>query len=400
MASSLSIRPLNNQYSAAVIVAAASSFLWNYAKDDDETDRYPTYLGTCMRMQNQVIHTSNDNGNNNKPLKFVSNNNTLTTGDNNLPSPASPTLPIRLIQPNPNLEIAFDVRTRTPIYALETLTKATLSQKSSQRQQRPQFYEETQIEEPSYRSKLAHYRNSGWDRGHLAPAADYPQDRDTTFTLCNVAPQNHVMNLTLWCALEEWVRKVVVRNADNDSTVYVVTGPLWLPERHISDTTYEYRYQGLGRPPSLVAVPTHFFKVIAVISNNTTKSSVIQQFACFVVPNQDALPSKQLQDYIVPWRDLETVSGLQFFPQWATPEWKDHADYLTRQQQVESQRQQSQQKQINDSDNNSSPPLSTVLLLTDGSVSQTSTRTLWRRVKNTDITKEGLQHLCAFGKCR
>jgi hypothetical protein len=66
------------------------------------------------------------------------------------------------------------------------------------------FYEEMAIEMEHYRSRLSHYRNIGWDRGHMAPAAT-PED---TFNLCNVSPQDHTMNLLIWKRLEEWTQRL------------------------------------------------------------------------------------------------------------------------------------------------------------------------------------------------
>ncbi|KAG7373288.1 DNA/RNA non-specific endonuclease [Nitzschia inconspicua] len=375
MASSFSTR-ITSGLSATIATAAAGClFLWRNKGDIQNVKHHP-------------MHTSNDaqQSYDNNRVKVVTPPHE-TNPDISLPSPASPTLPIRLIKPNPNLEIAFDVRTRTPIYALETLTKHTLQHDNGNRK-RPQFYEDKNIELEAYRSKLSHYHKSGWDRGHLAPAADYPHDRKSTFTLCNVAPQNHMMNLTVWSSLEEWVRKVVLKSSEND-VVYVVTGPLWLPDRQVNGTTFEYGYKGIGKPPSLVAVPTHFFKVVLVVKAD----DALQQFACFVVPNEEVLPSKKLEHYVVSWRDLETVTGLQFFPRWATPSWKDHADYLT-QQQVISKRQRIE------SHGSVQPNL--LLLANGGSIHQTTSRTFWKRVKNGSDREppDGLQHLCSFGNCR
>jgi DNA/RNA endonuclease G (NUC1) len=309
------------------------------------------------------------------------------SSNDGIASPASPTLPVRMIRPNPNLEIVFDVRTRTPIYVLETLNG--LPDRGGRRN-RPQFYEDRTIDQPEYRSTLAHYRNSGFDRGHMAPAADYPEKMEDTFTLCNIAPQDHVMNLSVWNALEEWVRRVVrSQRENNNSTVYVVTGPLWLPHRQVEDGKYEYHYLGLGRPPSLIAVPTHFFKVVAVVNNDQ-----IYQYACFVVHNHDKLPSKKLEDYVVPWKDLEAVTGLQFFPRWATPDWKDHADQLTREQVL--LKRQNNKKLQNDKIVDSSP-----LLLTDGNRSSpASSRSYWKSGRTKELSMKEIQHLCSDGKCR
>jgi len=247
-------------------------------------------------------------------------------------SSASPILPIRMIRPNPNLEIAFDVRSRTPIYVMEKLSKATLPERGEGgRKRRPNFFEEKSIEEPEFRSKLSHYHKSGFDRGHMAPGADFPGDStQDTYTLCNIAPQDPVMNKGIWNSLEEWIRRLVhSKDVASNSSIFVVTGPLWLPRRQVGDGKFEYQHLGLGRPPSVVAVPTHFFKVV-VVANESDKKNPIQRFACFVIGNQEACPSKNLEDYVVPWRDLETVTGLQFFPNWATTEWKRKADQVMR----------------------------------------------------------------------
>ena len=246
-------------------------------------------------------------------------------------SAASPVLPIRMIRPTPNLEIAFDTRTRTPMYVMERLTKATLPERGGGgRRRRPNFHEEKSIERADFRSKLSHYHKSGFDRGHMAPGADFPGDlTHETYTLSNIVPQDPVMNKGIWNSLEEWIRRLVhSKDVATNSSVYVVTGPLWLPRRQVGDGKFEYQHLALGRPPSLVVVPTHFFKVVVVTRNEKDAQNVcpIQQFACFVIANEEACPSKKLEDYVVPWKDLETVTGIQFFPKWATLDWKEKAD--------------------------------------------------------------------------
>lgn len=250
-------------------------------------------------------------------------------------SAASPVLPIRMIRPNPNLEIAFDVRTRTPIYVMEKLSKSTLPERGAGGgRRRPNFYEEKSIESPGFRSKLSHYHKSGFDRGHMAPGADFPGDTtQDTYTLCNIAPQDPVMNKGIWNSLEEWARRLVhSKDVAPASNVYVVTGPLWLPRRQVGDGKFEYRHLALGRPPSIVSVPTHFFKVVVVVGDERDAGNPILEFACFVIGNEETCHSKKLEDYVVPWKDLEAVTGLQFFPKWASPEWKDKADHVTKMQ--------------------------------------------------------------------
>lgn len=224
----------------------------------------------------------------------------------------SPISPIRIFRPRDDLEIAFDVRTRNPVYVLQRLTG-----ESKGRSQRRHFYEERSLPEV-FRSRNAAYHLSGYDRGHLAPAADYSDNR-STYNLMNVSPQAHGMNHQIWSRLEEWTRQVARRY----QVVYVVTGPLWLPQRQVSDKHFVYEYPAIGRPPSLVAVPTHFFKVVAVINENR-----IVAYACFVVENADHAGRQSLEDCLVRWSDLEAVVGLEFFPTLVDAAWKSQADGL------------------------------------------------------------------------
>lgn len=237
----------------------------------------------------------------------------------------APTLPIYVFNPNSNLEIGFDARTRNPLYVLERITgiaHTTLSKA------RPQFFEQQSLPEV-YRSKLNHYFRSGYDRGHMAPVADFPEEevRDT-FTLCNASPQLHRMNCSVWAKLEHWCRRVARKESEDfHGSTYVVTGPLWLPAIHESEKQFRYAFPAIGSSAvSLVHVPTHFFKVLVVISN-----AVIRKYACVVVPNSmaDDEINAPLNQYIVLWTDLEAMSGLQFFPALTNTEgWKERADHL------------------------------------------------------------------------
>ena len=52
----------------------------------------------------------------------------------------------------------------------------------------------------------AAFTNTGFDRGHLATAADLPESQDT-FLTCNAVPQNPQLNRGAWRALENKIRK-------------------------------------------------------------------------------------------------------------------------------------------------------------------------------------------------
>jgi endonuclease G, mitochondrial len=278
----------------------------------------------------------------------------------------SPISPLRILRPNPNLEICFDTRTRNAVYVQHRL----VVDGEQSRNRRLHFHEDKTIEE-RYRSRNSYYHLTGYDRGHLAPAADFAdnQQLNDSYNLCNVSPQNSDMNRKIWAWLEDWTRQVAKRAWQKDRAVtYVTTGPLWLPRVQVAEKVFRYNIVGIGKPPALVMVPTHFFKVVVVVKNST-----ILHFACFVVPNEDSANEKPLQNYVVSWSDLETVTGLALYPGLVDDAFKARADLLTQ----------------HATPNNGSGKL---LLLTDGSSSN----------KSAPVSKKTfheMRHLCDNQTC-
>lgn len=93
------------------------------------------------------------------------------------------------------------------------------------------------------------YSNSGWDKGHMAPAADMKWSRkamEQSFYLTNVCPQDHELNSKAWNTLEKYVRNWARRYG----RVWVVCGP----------------YVKSGNPKTIgekkVIVPDGFFKAV------------------------------------------------------------------------------------------------------------------------------------------
>ncbi|MFM6964899.1 MAG: DNA/RNA non-specific endonuclease [Sphingomonadales bacterium] len=94
----------------------------------------------------------------------------------------------------------------------------------------------------------ADYAKSGYDRGHLAPAADMSwsiQVMKESFYYSNVSPQLPGFNRGIWKILEEKVRQW----AAVYDTVYVVTGPI-----------LEQGLPTIG--PQKVSVPKAYFKAL------------------------------------------------------------------------------------------------------------------------------------------
>lgn len=137
----------------------------------------------------------------------------------------------------------------------------------------------------------ADYTHSGFDRGHMAPAADMKWDKQAmveSFYMSNICPQVHALNAGLWNTLENRVRTWARR----DSAIVVVCGPI-VPR--------EYMTIGENR----VAVPEYFYK--AIVSPYSTSP----QGVAFIMPNEDI--DDPLYKYAVTIDSVETVTGIDFF---------------------------------------------------------------------------------------
>ena len=140
---------------------------------------------------------------------------------------------------------------------------------------------------------LADYKKSGYDRGHMAPAADFRWSSaamDNTFFLSNMCPQTHSFNAGIWSDLEEAVRSM----AYEDQSIYVVTGPV------LTDGPYDT----IGS--NKVAVPKYFYKVILDYTEPEAKA------IGFILPHENSKES--LSYFAVTVDKVEEVTGLDFFP--------------------------------------------------------------------------------------
>ncbi|KAH9488645.1 hypothetical protein Btru_061279 [Bulinus truncatus] len=155
-----------------------------------------------------------------------------------------------------------------------------------------------------HRATNKDYLGSGYDRGHLAAAANHRHSLNAmsqTFFLSNIAPQVGAgFNRDTWNTLEKYIRALARINKN----VYVCTGPLYLPRKEQDGKLY-VKYEVIG--DNHVAVPTHFFKVV-VIENKQGQF----ELQSYVMPNQ-SLPDVILQNYLVPLEVIERAAGLLFF---------------------------------------------------------------------------------------
>ncbi|ORZ18903.1 hypothetical protein BCR42DRAFT_323982 [Absidia repens] len=203
--------------------------------------------------------------------------------------------------------ISYDRRDRVASWVGEHLTKESLVTGEGVNRNGSKFKEDPDVL-PLFRSKLADYSGSGYDRGHMAPAGDAVADQesmDQTFYLSNMSPQVGIgFNRHYWAYFESFGRNLTQSFSD----VYVFTGPLFLPQPSDKDSKkYTMTYPVLN---GNVAVPTHFYKVFLVPDGKKDGSYAS---AAFILPNQ-SIPSKtDLKKFKVDLEVLEKASGLIFF---------------------------------------------------------------------------------------
>mmetsp|Transcript_1231 Transcript_1231/g.1880 ORF Transcript_1231/g.1880 Transcript_1231/m.1880 type:complete len:387 (-) Transcript_1231:61-1221(-) len=302
--------------------------------------------------------------------------------------------PISIFQPNPNLQIAYDSRTKNPIYVMERI-RLSARKKTADRATKT-FYESKDI--PSYhRSRNGYYRKSGYDRGHMAAAANHSSDEEMndTFSLCNISPQHPVMNRIVWSRLENLTRKLV----GQERSAIVITGPLWMPNKILRGENglrdkFLYSHYGFGVPPSIVQVPTHFFKVVYTFSEDSDDNEV-ESFAAFVVPNASfhGVKSVNLQNYLVRLTDLEATTGLAFFPTF-DEERLEVFDLITEEVWMKGN------AAVNDFDNEDSLIEGECIGSSQLILSKNRKGKIRKRLKELSDGSTLLKHMCADGACR
>jgi len=164
-----------------------------------------------------------------------------------------------------------------------------------------------------FRAKLQDYFRSGYDRGHMVPAADAKKSQqamDETFLLTNIAPQVGAgFNRHYWAYLEDWCRRLTATFAD----VYVFTVPLYLPKLD-PDGKWRVTHEVIGSPPN-VSVPTHFAKVVLTSRPSSLATPHISEIStgAFVLPNAEIPDEARLESFVVPVEAVERAAGLTLF---------------------------------------------------------------------------------------
>lgn len=134
------------------------------------------------------------------------------------------------------------------------------------------------------------YNGSGYDRGHLAPAADFSGNHTMmteTFYMSNMSPQRPLCNRETWRLLEEQTR----RWGEKKKEIYIISGPV-----------FGEKMPKIGRK-NKISVPPAYFKIIF--------SEKEQKAIAFIVPNVNK--KEDYKEYQVSVDEVERQTGLDFF---------------------------------------------------------------------------------------
>lgn len=152
------------------------------------------------------------------------------------------------------------------------------------------FAEDTEVPEP--RATDWDYYNSGYDRGHMCPAADNKWSKkamEESFLFTNMCPQNGNLNRGDWNEMEMACRKWAKKYGD----LYIVCGPI----------LYKGKHKTIGN--NKVVVPEAFFKVVLRTGDNP-------QAIGFIYKNTSG--NRPKDSYVNTVDEVERITGIDFFP--------------------------------------------------------------------------------------
>jgi endonuclease G len=139
------------------------------------------------------------------------------------------------------------------------------------------------------------YDGFGFDRGHLAPSADFRWSANAlseSYYYSNITPQRPEFNRESWAGLEALLRKIVDQEK---KTFYVITGPILHDSLPI-----------IERSVNKLKIPELHYKIIVDASTDNPRGMV------FLMPNKKC--ENRLSSYVISIDSLERLTGFDFFP--------------------------------------------------------------------------------------
>ncbi len=139
----------------------------------------------------------------------------------------------------------------------------------------------------------ASYDGLGYDRGHLAPSADFRWSQTAlseSYFYSNMSPQLGVFNREGWAHLEGAMRSYVTKN---NVDLFVITAPVLTDDLEV-----------IERGVNQVSIPKYFYKIAYDMEN--------QIAIAFLIPHKEF--EHKIDYYAVSIDSIESLTGIDFFP--------------------------------------------------------------------------------------
>ncbi len=143
------------------------------------------------------------------------------------------------------------------------------------------------------RKKDEQYEGFGYDRGHLAPSADfrwYGEALSESYYYSNMSPQHPDLNREKWAELESMLRSYVIRN---NVPLAIITAPV------LTDDLPKIK-----QSPNGLSIPQFYLKIAY---DHTNKRAI-----GFLMANKEL--TRPLDMYTISIDDLEKLTGYNYFP--------------------------------------------------------------------------------------
>lgn len=183
-------------------------------------------------------------------------------------------------------KVCYDHEHRQALWTAHWLTKESVNGKAKRKNN---YRRDPNLYNPVTRND---YKGSGFDRGHLVPAADMKLNNKAmseTFYMTNMSPQRPGMNRGIWASLERFVRSMVSEKGD----AYLITAPILSNE----DAPFNELDSG-------VSIPKNYYKIAYFPKT--------KQMYAYLVQNK-RFENYDFRDFLVPVDILEDVTGFDFY---------------------------------------------------------------------------------------
>ena len=149
-----------------------------------------------------------------------------------------------------------------------------------------------------YQVRSSDYNNSGYDRGHMTPAADrdnISKNISATFLMTNIVPQTPDNNQGPWAQLENYSRRL----AQQGKELYIVSGGYG-------------NTRSIGKGNVKITVPDRVWKVIVVMDKmelNASDVTANTRIIAIDMPNQQGIKDTDWRKYRVSVDLIEERAG-------------------------------------------------------------------------------------------